>query len=156
VHAYGLTELRLYTTAFMLWLAVAFVLLLATVLRARPRWFAFGALVTAFATVTALNAINPDALIAETNLDRHEGAPAVDASYLAGLSADAYPTLVERLDELPSGARATVADAMLAHGLREDADWRTWNLGRMRGEAAIRRRLDSVRAASSVAARGSP
>ena len=156
VHAYGLTELRLYTTAFMLWLAVVFVLLLATVLRARPRWFAFGALLTAFATVTALNAINPDALIAETNLDRHEGAPAVDASYLAGLSADAYPTLVERLDELPSGARATVADAMLAHGLREHADWRTWNLGRMRGEDAIRRRLDSVRAASSVAGSGSP
>ena len=155
VDAYGLTELRLYTTAFMLWLAVVFCLLLATVLRARPRWFAFSGFVAASAAVAVLNAINPDVLIARTNLDRDERSPAVDASYLAGLSADAYPTLVERLDELPPAARATVADALLAHGL-DERDWRTWNWGRMRGEDAVRARLDAVRASSSTAGRGSP
>ena len=156
VAAYGLTELRLYTTAFMLWLAVVFVLLLATVLRARPRWFAFGGLVAAFATLAALNATNPDALIARTNFDRDERtAAAVDATYLAGLSADAYPTLVERLDELPPGSRTVVADAMLS-GIGADGDWRTWNWGRMRGDHAVRRRLDAVRAASSVGRGGSP
>ena len=45
--AYGLTELRLYTTAFMLWLGVVFGWFAWTVLRGRRERFAWGALTTA-------------------------------------------------------------------------------------------------------------
>src|SRR5439155_15568837 len=44
--AYGMTELRFYTTAFMGWLAIVWVWFLATVLRGQRKRFAFGALVT--------------------------------------------------------------------------------------------------------------
>ena len=52
--AYGLTELRLYSTAFMLWLAAVCCWFLVTVLRGRRSGFAIGAVVTALATVVAL------------------------------------------------------------------------------------------------------
>ena len=62
-------QLRFYVTAFMVWLAVVLSWFILTVLRGRRDRFAFGALLAAFAAVS-LNAINPDALIARTNLDR--------------------------------------------------------------------------------------
>src|SRR5688572_9371551 len=43
---YGLTELRLYTTAFMLWITAVAIWYLATVLRDHRERFLFGALVT--------------------------------------------------------------------------------------------------------------
>ncbi len=90
---FGLTELRFYTTAFMVWLGVVLVWLAVTVLRVLDptgdnlgrRRFAFGALVTGLALVVALDLINPDALIARTNLARAAasvGQP-LDAEYLA-------------------------------------------------------------------------
>ena len=45
--AYGLTELRLYTMAFMLWLGVVFGWFAWTVLRGHRERFAWGALTTA-------------------------------------------------------------------------------------------------------------
>ncbi len=99
---FGLTELRFYTTAFMVWLGILLVWLAVTVLRVREpagdnpgrRRFAFGALVASLALVVALDLINPDALIARTNLTRAAagvGQP-LDAEYLAWtLSADAVP-----------------------------------------------------------------
>ncbi|HZG53939.1 MAG TPA: DUF4173 domain-containing protein, partial [Pyrinomonadaceae bacterium] len=59
---YGLTELRLYTTAFMLWLGLVFVWFAWTVLvRSNRERFACGALVAAFLTVGLLHLLNPDA-----------------------------------------------------------------------------------------------
>ena len=74
VDEYGLTQLRFYVTAFVAWLAVVLAWFILTVLRGRRDRFAFGALVTAFAAVLAINAVNPDAFVARTNLDRmHDG-----------------------------------------------------------------------------------
>src|ERR671929_107520 len=76
---------------------------------ARPRLFVMGALVAGFAATLALNVVNPDALIARTNLDR----PHVDAAYLRGLSDDAVPVLLARLPSLPPALRVPVAQALL-------------------------------------------
>lgn len=70
VDLYGLTSDRLFATVFMLWLAVVFVWLGLTVLRGRGRDFAAGMTITGFLTLGALNALNPDALIARVNVDR--------------------------------------------------------------------------------------
>lgn len=131
---FGLTELRVYTTGFMVWLAVVAAWLCATVLRGRRRGFAVGALASGFAAILAVNALNPDALIARTNLDR----PLVDANYLAGLSDDAVPTLVQRLPALSPALRAQIA-TQLANRPERDGNWRTWNLSRSRAAAALRR-----------------
>ncbi len=131
---YGLTELRFYVTGTMIWLAVVFLWAAATVLRGRRQLFAVGALVSGFAAIFAVNVINPDALIARTNLDR----PKLDLPYLMNLSDDATPELVRALPTLEPRLRAQLA-AELASRRRSGSDWRTWNWSRHRSQAELRK-----------------
>ena len=131
---YGLTELRVYTTGFMIWLAVVLAWAAVTVLRSRRDLFAIGALVSGFAAIFALHVLNPDALIARTNLDR----PNLDVTYLTGLSDDATPTLVDSLPKLDSDQRETLELYLRDRGSGAD-DWRTWNWSRHHSDAALER-----------------
>jgi Domain of unknown function (DUF4153) len=131
---YGLTELRVYTTGFMLWLAVVLAWAAATVLRGRRELFAVGALVSGFAAIFVMNAINPDALIARTNLDR----PNLDLPYLMNLSDDATPTLVDALPTLSPQLRLQLEEELRSRK-PGGADWRTWNWSRHRAQAELRR-----------------
>src|SRR5262245_29987503 len=58
---FGLTELRVYATGVVLWLAVVFVWLAVTVLRGNRHLFATGAVALGFAATLALNVLDPDA-----------------------------------------------------------------------------------------------
>ena len=138
VAEFGLTELRLYPTAFMGWLAVVFVLFGATVLRGRRERFAISALVAGLVLVIGLNVVNPDDLIARTNVARGRAGLSVDAAYLARLSADAAPALVAGLPALAEPERDAIVEG-LRRRLSADvvADWRTWNLGRSRALAIL-------------------
>jgi len=131
---YGLTELRLYASGVMIWLAVVFVWAGATVLRRRRDLFAVGALVSGFAAIFIMNALNPDALIARTNLNR----PKLDLPYLMNLSDDATPTLVKALPSLDPALRAQLEEELAARR-RGQSDWRTWNWSRSRAQAALDR-----------------
>jgi hypothetical protein len=130
--AYGLTELRVYVTGTIFWLAVVFVWFSLTVLRGRRRGFATGAVIAGFAASAALNVVNPDALIARTNLDR----PRVDVAYAASLSDDAVPTLLERLPTLRPDLRRALAIELLARA-DEANDWRSFNLARSRAHELL-------------------
>jgi hypothetical protein len=144
VDVYGLTELRLYTTAFMAWLAVVFVWFAATVLRGRRAAFAFGVLAAAIAALLALNAANPDAVIVRANAGA--GARAHwDEDYMTSLSADAVPALVRALPTLPPRARAAMACRLL-QGWTPDAptDWRTSNGGRAAARAVVAARRPAL------------
>jgi Domain of unknown function (DUF4153) len=129
---YGLTELRVYATGVILWLAVVCAWFAVTVLRGRRHSFAVGALVAGFLATLALNAINPDALIVRTNVTR----PSVDVDYLTRLSDDAVPTLVARLHDLPANEQPLLAGVLLTR--YSSGDWRSWNLSRSRAERAVR------------------
>ena len=131
--AYGLTELRVYATGLVLWVGAVLLWFCATVLRRRRRRFAVGALVAGFVGVAVMNVVNPDALIARTNVAR----PHVDVAYLAGLSDDATPTLLRSLPSLAAPQRRRLASALLAKTQR--GDWRSWNLDRSRAADAIAR-----------------
>ena len=147
--AYGLTELRVYATALMLWLAAVCCWFLGTILRGRRRSFALGVVLTALATVLALNVANPDALIARIDTGRTGAGRPLDVGYVLGLSADAVPTLVDRLDQLDPAARRIVARELLARWGRPGRDWRTWSLARSDAESAV----SSHRAELEAAAR---
>lgn len=127
---YGLTELRLYTTAFMGWLALVFVWFAATVLRGRRERFAFGAAACAFGLVVALHAVNPDDMIVRANLARTDKGRAFDAVYAASLSADAVPALTASLPTLPLTVQGTLAARLLPTWSHNPGDWRSWSLGR--------------------------
>jgi hypothetical protein len=145
---FGLTEARVFATAFVLWLAVVFVWLAATVLALRRERFVAGALATGFAGLLAVNALNPDALIARTNIARAAQGKDVDVAYLARLSADATPTLVARIGALArdSGTADGVPELATALLVRaEGADWRAWNASRAGARDAVQAHEEELR-----------
>jgi hypothetical protein len=134
---YGLTELRVYTTVFMGWLAVVFIWFAMTVLRGRRERFAFGAVATGFLAIGALLALNPDRLIARVNVEHAIAGRAFDAAYAASLSADAVPELIEALPNLNGAQRCALASQILQNKpIGQSPGWRRWNWSR--AEAARR------------------
>ncbi len=93
--AYGFSRLRTYTHVFILWLGIA--LLAAVVLellgrRGRLALALLGALVGFGASLAA---INVDGFIVRQNVARAAQGQELDSAYLASLSDDAVPVLVE-------------------------------------------------------------
>jgi hypothetical protein len=134
---YGLTELRLYTTAFMGWLAVVFVWFIATVLRGQRERFAFGAAVAGFGLIVALHIVNPDATIIRANLLQAKKGHTFDADYAVSLSADAVPQLTDALPTLPITAQGTIAVSLLPHWSHDQKDWRSWSWSRFQAFEAV-------------------
>jgi hypothetical protein len=140
---YGMTELRLYTTAFMIWLAFAFIWFALTVLRGQRERFAFGAVVAGLSMFVVLLGLNPDGLIIHTNTERVKAGHGFDAKYATSLSADAIPNLITALPVLPDSARAVVATHLLkTWGSLKNQDWRIGNYSRLRAKSEIQSRLD--------------
>jgi hypothetical protein len=132
---FGLTADRLYASALMAWLAFVFVALARTVLRGWSRPFASMAMLSGFATLFALNILNPDLLVARVNLGRATAAQPVDYAYLARLDGDALPTVVKSL----SSAAPSVDACNAAESIRKRWSARpaSWNLGAQRGRQAV-------------------
>ncbi|MFZ5824106.1 MAG: DUF4173 domain-containing protein, partial [Bacillota bacterium] len=135
---YGLTELRLYTTAFMGWMALLFAWFLVTVLRGQRERFALGALVSGLFVLAVLHLINPDALIVRTNVAHWESSGRFDAAYAASLSPDAHPTLVEALPQLSPVDREQVRADLQLRLEHHRQDWRSWNWGHSRSLQALK------------------
>jgi len=151
VNEFGLSEIRLYATAFMVYLAAVFVWFGWTVLLEQRRRFAFGALVQGFAVLGGLHLLNPDALIVRTNIDRPAVHHPFDAGYAASLSADAVPDLLAALPRLEDPERCRAARGLLsrwtAGGARAVEDgWRNWNLARAQARRAVREHAASLTA----------
>jgi hypothetical protein len=129
----GLTELRLYTTAFMFWITAGAIWFLATVLRDHRERFLFGASVAGLVVAALLNVINPDNLIVRTNAARHDAPSRFDGSYTLRLSNDAAPALIDVLDDVPAQQRMMIARQLLNRWeFAQKQDWRSWNYGRWR------------------------
>jgi hypothetical protein len=143
---YGLTEQRFYTTAFMGWLAAVFIWFSVTVLRGRREHFAFGAMLAGFFLVLALHIVNPDQFIARINLSRENTGQPLDAEYVASLSADAVPEIIEILPKLSPEHRALLASRILPRwSPQEHTNWRTWSWARSRAIEAARRNYAFLR-----------
>lgn len=143
---FGLTELRLYVFAFMAWLAVLFLWFAATVLRGRREQFAFGALMTGWAALVLLHAINPDALIVRSNAARAAAGLPFDTAYALRLSADAAPDLVRALPVLSGPDRRMAASLLVYRWSGADtADWRSWSWARWQAHHAVVAELDALR-----------
>jgi len=153
VSIYGLTTDRLYPLVFMAWLFATLLWLSVTVLRDWSRPFAIGAVLSAMATLFALNALDPDAFVARLNVDRaarvlRADAERLDVEYLAGLSGGAVPYAVNALTAPRAGDTAVPSDddarrcAAATKLIRRfgparayrgggpvdvDAQWRFWN-----------------------------
>lgn len=130
---FGLTELRLYTTACMAWISLVASWYIGTVLWERRDRFMFGVLIAGLLVAAVLNVVNPDDLIVSTNAARPDAAARFDGDYTSQLSADAVPRLIEALPRMPQNEQRTAANRLLRRWRPpETVDWRTWNYGRWR------------------------
>ncbi|HEX5616973.1 MAG TPA: DUF4173 domain-containing protein [Solirubrobacteraceae bacterium] len=91
--AYGFTRLRLAADAAILWLGGLFVLVLAAGITKTHGWLPRAVLALSATGILAFAVSNPDARIAERNIDRYERTGRIDLYMLRHLSADAVPAL---------------------------------------------------------------
>jgi hypothetical protein len=140
--SYGLTESRFYAMVLLVWMGAMLFWLAATVLRGRRDAFAFGALASGLATVALLFVVNPDAIVARTNVARMASADApagFDVAYATTLSADAVPVLIDALGALPPELQCPLARHMLRRWPPDrDRSIRNWNWSAARASDAVR------------------
>ena len=151
---FGLTELRLYTTAFMVWLALVLAWLGATLLRGQRNRFAFGALLAGFVVLIGLNVINPDDLIVRANAARINAPNPLDTEYVTALSADSVPALIEALPSLAKADRCAVAKWLIERWSPPAViDPLTWNWSRTQAWQAVAAQKAYLQAACPAAGR---
>lgn len=152
VDAYGLTELRLYASAGMTWLAIGFVAFaLAAIFGSRVR-FAFLSLAGGGAIVLALGILNPAATIVRHNAARIPS-PTVgfDGRYATSLGPDGVPALLDVLPSLSPAARCGVARNLMQRArTHEEGGWRTFNVSRARAQERLAASEGELRAIVAV------
>ncbi len=139
--AFGLTVLRLFSTVSAMWIGVVFVLLalhLAGVGRGRT-WLPSAAVAVGLIALFGLNLVNPEAVVVRHNVAFAERTGRFDPDYLAELSDDAVPALVDALPRLDPEARRTVLDRVCSMGSAGDPkrSWWAFNFAR---DAAVEAR----------------
>jgi hypothetical protein len=136
---YGLTELRFYTSVFMLWLIGIFILFSISLLHNKEKnSFTFSAVVAALILNACLLVINPDARIADVNLARLQAGEEFDALYLSLLSTDVVPTLVAALPTLPEKQGCELWKQLEKSPVLENTgDWRNWHSSHHQAKKAL-------------------
>ena len=143
VGAYGLTQDRFYAAAFMGWIGAVLACFALTVLPGFRHRFAFGAVASGFGLLALLNFVSPDAVIARVNLSRIDAGKEFDLAYVERLSADAVPTLMDRLPSLDTAAQCVVLELASQRSERGlDDGWRTWNRSRSVARRVLRESQD--------------
>lgn len=126
---FGLTMLRFSTIVFAAWIGAVLVLFALSLAERLPIDVIAAALGTALITLVAANLANPEAIVAQRNIDRFGGTGTLDVGYLADhLGPDAYATIVSDPDARERLCR--VADS-------PDDRWLVFNLGRHNGGDAF-------------------
>jgi hypothetical protein len=115
---YGFTRLRLFVDLAILGMAVVFGLVIAAGIKWDGRWLPRAVVATTVALVVGFGIYNPDARIAERNIERFQATGDIHLGYLASLSTDAVPELLE----LSHPRRDCVIAAILARS-RDDSFW---------------------------------
>ncbi len=141
--AYGYSELRLFSHAFTVPLAILFGLFVVKLWRNHEAswwlWRSFGASMVA---LIVMNLANPDATIARLNLDRYERTGKLDVAYLVSLSPDAVPVTAEFArgeGDVPSWVRRDLRTTAETRGFNQTRpEWQSYNLGWEEAVTAMR------------------
>jgi signal transduction histidine kinase len=128
--AFGYTVLRVFIDGFELWLGLVVVMLLIAGIQLQAHWLARAVLVSAAVFALGFAAMNPDAWVAQRNIERAEAGAPLDVVYLSWLSADATPVIVEQAPAKVTACLFGPNDPTL------DDDLLAWNLGRSRARTA--------------------
>jgi hypothetical protein len=107
-------------------------LLLKILLDHRENTFALRTFLCVVGFVAGMNLLNPDAFIAQKNLERYAATGKIDGYYMASLSADASAELVSALQIQDEKARSIIGRALYDRlPLQSEVQaWQSWNWSR--------------------------
>ncbi|GAY75074.1 hypothetical protein NBRC111894_628 [Sporolactobacillus inulinus] len=135
---YGFTYLRVLTHAFMILLFVLFLVTLFRIWNKRIKLFKYYLLagITAFVVI---NYANSDVLIARWNIDRYNQTGKIDVAYLATLSHDATPYLVQLLKAKDDSVRKVAENQLFGQKqmLNKPQAWQSFNLSNLRAKQLL-------------------
>jgi hypothetical protein len=137
VGAFGFTMLRLACLAGAVWMTLLLLSIGASVLGVQPRrkWLPGAVGVALVVTVLGFGAINPEAFVVRYNVS-HNTVSGLDLRYLASLSDDAVPELVDSRDQLTSVQAAELTD-LLCDRSATSTGWAGWSLSRSAAADAL-------------------
>jgi hypothetical protein len=149
VDTFGLTLLRFFVSAFMILIAVWFVLLVIKEFRMTLPLFKAGAL-AALLALLLLHFVNADAWIARHNVQRYLADPArpIDLKYFDELSPDAVPAMLDLSAHFASDSQNPLAGQLQSQlqTIKQDLSsrtanqkWQNWNWSEQRNLAALER-----------------
>ena len=130
--AFGFTRLRFAGHVVILWMSAVIVSVMVAGALWRAVWVPRVTVGLAAVALLVVNVMNPDAFIAKKNIDRFEATGKIDTAYLADLSVDAVPVLVD----LPAEIRSCVLAGHRSVAFDAQPFW-TYNVGRDRARAAL-------------------
>lgn len=137
--AYGFTRARIFAHTFMIWVGVLLLALVVLEVQGRSRAFTLAAVLAALGFAASLNLLNVDAFIVRANVERMTRGRRLDVSYLASLSEDALPQLIQEYQLAEDRGQASAGEALLAalacHALDHDnypaaEAWQSMHLSR--------------------------
>jgi two-component sensor histidine kinase len=127
--AYGFTVLRVLVDGFELWLGLLVAMVLVAGARLSGSWLPRAALLSAAVFLLVGGLANPEAWVAQRNVERYHATGKLDPYYLADLGSDAAPAIASGL---PSDLAVCILEGQ--SDPRGD-DLLEWNLGRVRAAA---------------------
>ena len=150
--AYGFTRLRTYSHVFIIWLGLLLVAVSVIIWKNKTRLFANVLLAMAIGFSATLNLLNPDAFIVRQNVKRTAGNETLDSPYLASLSSDAVPTLVD-LFNIPGQSAEIKRDigvAILCYQSTHNKDetqnhWQSFTISGFRAERYLTSVADQLK-----------
>ena len=145
--AYGFSRLRTYTHVSLIWIGLLLIAVVILEIIRRERAFAFAALIASMGFAASLNILNVDGFIVRQNAYRATQGQGLDVPYLASLSTDSIPVLVDtfRSPAYPGLTRDAIGAVLFCRLQsktdRSSPDWRSFSLSRWKADTD----LDSVR-----------
>jgi hypothetical protein len=133
--AFGFTRARVAAHGIVLWLGTVLMLVMAAGLRGRGWWLPRATVGVTAAGLLLFTAVDPDGLVASSNVARYQDTGKIDLMYLSTLSADAVPALAG-LPQMPEGCVFELSG--LPAELARPEPWHAWNLGRQRARDILR------------------
>ena len=146
VASLGMSELRLYTSAFMGWMALVYVAYFLTYLRDRPAKFSYLSLAAGLAVCIGLNALRPGAFIADYNVAASRFGAHLDVDYLTTLGTDSVPALMRAWPDLNKNDKTVAANWLQEVDSRWSPDWRSWNWSRNEAHRLIGQKKTEIAA----------
>jgi len=143
-NAYGFSQLRTYTHVFMLWLGLLLVAVVVLEFLRMERKFALAVVLASIGFAGSLALLNVDGFIARQNVARAVQGQELDAAYLASLTSDSIPEIVEKFkdttlsQDIHEQLGASLACMSAIDPVREvNEDWRAFNYSRFNGQKML-------------------